>query len=77
MRRRGSPDALIPFEVDFSEWMTVKQAAVSFKKSERTINNWCVDGTFKDAGIEARRDLSGRWMILLNRPRLATSAATR
>jgi hypothetical protein len=55
-----------PYVKNPDEWVDLRQAAVSFKKSVNTVRRWCTDGTFADIGVETCHDPGGYWKVRLN-----------
>jgi hypothetical protein len=41
----------------------VRQAAAEWRRSHRTIQVWCENGTFIAAGNRVYKDITGRWWI--------------
>lgn len=44
-------------------WLSVKEAAVEWRRSKRTIQVWCENGTLIAAGNRVYKDLTGRLWI--------------
>lgn len=51
-----NPDATI-------KWLNVKEFAVLYRRSERTIRLWCNDGTLVEFGFSVYQDPGLRWWI--------------
>lgn len=45
------------------KYLTVKEFAHIYRRSERTIRLWCLDGTLIDFGFSLYQDLGGKWWI--------------
>jgi glutathionyl-hydroquinone reductase len=44
-------------------WVSVTEAAKYFKRTDRTIRNWCQDGTLEAFSCRVYRDARGRYWI--------------
>ena len=67
MARNGNTKRRIPpYVKNPDEWVDLREAAASFKKSVKTVRRWCVDGTLADIGVETCHDPSGYWKVRLN-----------
>jgi hypothetical protein len=45
--------------------LTVSQAAAFYNRSEPTIRRWCNDGLLIKVGCSLKKDVTGRWLIIL------------
>ncbi len=45
--------------------MTVAEASKYFKRTQRSIQRWCEDGTLLAFNYAVIRERSGRWIVLI------------
>lgn len=47
------------------QWLSVREFAIIYRRSERTIRLWCTDGTIIDFGFSIYQDSKRQWWISL------------
>jgi hypothetical protein len=66
-KENSSVQAAPPWLTSPEGWMSTRQMAEIYKRSPRTIQEWCSSGSILEFGFEMYRDLKGRFWLRLRK----------